>query len=87
MSVQPVIVVTSMLPAPSSSHLPSAVMRDIEGLASLVLTDLAAIFHMNFSVSVDLVAIIPTLQLPTIEGPVLEGSLEPKVATLGLDSF
>lgn len=46
--IQPVIVVSSTPHIASSSCPPSTGMRDIEGLASLTLADLAATFQMDF---------------------------------------
>lgn len=59
--VQPITLMFYTLHVVSSSHPPSNVMRDIEGLANSVLIDLAVTFQMNLLGQVDLAAITSTL--------------------------
>lgn len=66
--VQPVSMVSPASHSASSSHPPSIGVRDIEGLASLALTNLVATFQTNFMGCAHSVAIAPPLQLPVAEG-------------------
>lgn len=67
-TIMPIIMVTSLPLVISSSHPLLVVMRDINGLASLVLTDLGAIFWIDLLEQADPVATVSTLQFPVVEG-------------------
>lgn len=78
----------SFVPHVASSSYPSSiVLKNIEGLASSILTDLVITFQMDFLEQADPGADASTLQFSIVEGPVREGILEPEVvATPGLNS-
>lgn len=74
--------------ATSSSYPPSTGTRDIEGLTSLTIANLAATFKIYFSEQAHSTAAPPPLLFLVVKGPVMEGNLElPEVvANLRLDS-